>query len=40
MAEDFGALLQQIAEGPLGVLLYPLYLLLVFLTPYYLALVP
>ena len=40
MAEEFAALLQQLAEGPLGSLLYPLYLVLVFVTTYYLALVP
>jgi len=37
---DFAALLEALANGPLGTLLYPLYLLLVFVTTYYLALVP
>lgn len=37
---DFGALLEQIANGPLGTFLYPLYLILVFLTANYLALAP
>jgi len=37
---DFGGLLTQLANGPLGILLYPLYLLALFITPYYLALVP
>lgn len=32
--------LLRIANGPLGPLLYPLYLLLVFITTYYIALVP
>lgn len=37
---DLGALLEQLASGPFATLLYPLYLLLVFITTYYLALVP
>lgn len=37
---DFGALLEQLASGPFSLLLYPLYLLLLLITPYYLALVP
>jgi len=37
---DLGALLDMLANGPLGALLYPLYLVLVWVTTYYLALVP
>ena len=37
---DFGALLLQLSSGPLSILLYPLYLLALFITPFYLALVP
>ena len=37
---DLGALLDQLASGPFGTLLYPLYLFLVFITTYYLALAP
>ncbi len=37
---DFGALLDQLANGPFALLLYPLYLFLVSVTPYYLALIP
>ncbi len=37
---DFGQILIMLSEGPLGFVLYPLYLLLVFLTTYYIALVP
>ena len=40
MAENFIAILESIAASPLGTLLYPVYLLAVFLTTYYLALVP
>lgn len=36
----FDDLLARLSEGVLGILLYPLYLLLLFITPYYLALVP
>lgn len=37
---DFAALLEQLASGPFAVLLYPVYLLAVFVTIYYLALAP
>jgi hypothetical protein len=37
---DLGALLDQLSNGPFATLLYPVYLLLVFITTYYLALVP
>ncbi len=37
---DLGALLDLLANGPFATLLYPVYLLLVFITTYYLALVP
>ncbi len=37
---DFTQLLQMLSSGVLGQLLYPLYLILVFVTTYYLALVP
>lgn len=37
---DLAGLLDQLGSGPFGALLYPIYLLLVFITTYYLALVP
>ncbi len=37
---DFGGFLDLLASSPLSLLLYPLYLLALFITPYYLALVP
>jgi len=36
----FEQLLESLSSGITGVLLYPLYLLLVFVTTYYLALLP
>lgn len=37
---DFLQFFEMIAASPIGPLLYPLYILLVFLTTYYLALLP
>lgn len=37
---DFEQLLETLSSGILGQVLYPLYLILVFVTTYYLALLP
>lgn len=37
---DFEQLLETLSSGVLGQVLYPLYLILVFVTTYYLALLP